>query len=344
MNDLKEFIDGLPKAELHVHIEGTLEPALMFELAARNGVSLPYRTVNELKGAYQFTSLQDFLDIYYQSMSALQHERDFYDLTWAYLEKCHQQNILHSELFFDPQGHTGRGIDFSTVVNGISRALADGKRQLGISSELIMCFLRHLDESDAIATLHTAMPYRDRIVGVGLDSSELGHPPEKFKEVFAMARTAGFYTVAHAGEEGPPDYIWQALRCLKVDRIDHGNRALEDKELLSVLVLDFVPLTLCPLSNLKLRVIDNMRQHPLKCMLDQGLLVTVNSDDPAYFGGYLNENYYAVQEALNLDESHLEQLARNSWSAAFLDDDKKHSYYIKLNAYCAAYSRQRAQV
>ena len=340
MNNLRAFIAGLPKAELHIHIEGTLEPELLFELAARNRVELPYNNVDELKDAYQFSRLQDFLDIYYQGMSVLQQEQDFYDLTWAYLKKCKQQNILHTEPFFDPQAHTGRGVKFSTAISGIQQALVDGQQKLGVSSALIMCFLRHLDQADAIATLHAAMPYRDRIVGVGLDSSESGHPPEKFKKVFEMARSAGFKAVAHAGEEGPPEYIWQALNGLKVERIDHGNRAMEDQGLLALLAQQSTPLTLCPLSNLKLRVIEKVSDHPLKTMLELGLLVTVNSDDPAYFGGYLNENFYAVQQALNLERGDLEQLARNSWLAAFLDDHKRRLCLKKLQDYCADYSQQ----
>lgn len=333
MADLKKFIEGLPKVELHLHIEGSLEPELMFELAKRNKVTLPFKTVEEVRQAYHFSNLQDFLDIYYQGMSVLLAEQDFYDLTWAYLKKMAEQHVMHVEIFFDPQGHTSRGVAFETVINGITRALDDGQKKLGISSKLIMCFLRHLSEEDALATLAQALPYKDRIIGVGLDSSEVGHPPSKFARVFAKARSEGFLLVAHAGEEGPPEYVWEALDILKVDRIDHGNRSLEDSQLVKRLVKNGIALTVCPLSNLKLRVVKDMYSHPLKKMLELGLKVTVNSDDPSYFDGYMNENYLAVTEALGLEKSHLVKLAQNSIDASFLDASHKLALLQKLAEY-----------
>ena len=309
MTDYTAFIAGLPKAELHVHIEGTLEPEMMFAIARRNGVTLPYPTVDALRAAYAFNNLQDFLDIYYLGAAALEAEQDFHDLTWAYLERARAQAVLHTEIFFDPQAHTARGVPFATVIDGIHRALTDAHTKLGLSSRLILCFLRHLDEADAEATLDAALPYRDRIVAVGLDSSELGHPPSKFARVFARARDAGFRAVAHAGEEGPPDYVRDTIDLLKVDRIDHGNRALEDPALVERLAALRLPLTVCPLSNLKLSGVATMTAHPLRRMLDAGLVATVNSDDPAYFGGYVNENYAAVQTALGLGRDDLATLA-----------------------------------
>jgi len=330
---MKAFIEGLPKVELHCHIEGTFEPELMFALAERNAITLPYPSIEALKQAYQFTRLQDFLDIYYQGMNVLQTERDFYDLTWAYLQKISEQNVRHTEIFFDPQGHVSRGVSFETVVNGIDNALKDAGAKFGMTSELIMCFLRHLDEDDAIKTLEMAEPWRDRIIGVGLDSSELGHPPSKFQRVFYMAREQGYLCVAHAGEEGPAEYVHEALDLLKVDRIDHGNNALDDEALVQKLADMKMPLTVCPLSNTRLCVVDDMRQHPIKKMLDMGLHATVNSDDPAYFGGYMNENYSAITEALNLDETDLIQLAKNGIDAAFTDADRKHQLHDELNRY-----------
>jgi adenine deaminase len=284
----KSFIQGMPKAELHIHIEGSLEPEMMFELAERNGVSLRYASAEEARQAYDFGDLQSFLDLYYKGMQVLLHERDFYDLIWGYLQKISAQNVRHTEIFFDPQAHTDRGVPFETVILGIHRALVDAERQLGISSELIMCFLRHLSAEKAMETFHTALPFGDRIVAVGLDSSEVGHPPRDFKAVFDEAREHGFLTVAHAGEEGPPEYIWQALDDLKVFRIDHGVRCTEDPKLVERLREEQIPLTVCPLSNVKLRVFDSIQDHNLKRMLDLGLRVTVNSDDPAYFGGYVD--------------------------------------------------------
>lgn len=333
MSDITQFIKGLPKVELHLHIEGSLEPELMFALAQRNNINIPFKSVEEVRAAYDFSNLQDFLDIYYQGMNVLQTAQDFYDLTWAYLERVAQQNVQHVEIFFDPQGHTSRGIAFSTVLNGITNALEDGRKKLGVTSQLIMCFLRHLSEEDALKTLEEALPFKDKILGVGLDSSEVGHPPSKFTHVFAKAREAGFLIVAHAGEEGPPEYVWEALDQLKVNRIDHGNRSLEDDKLVSRLVTEGMALTVCPLSNLKLCVIKDIDQHPLKKMLDLGLKATVNSDDPAYFGGYMNENYTAVADALGLERTHILKLARNSIDASFLNDSEKKRLYDNLDNY-----------
>ena len=335
MTEISAFIAGLPKAELHLHIEGTLEPELMFALAARNGLDLPYDSVEALRAAYDFGSLQDFLDLYYQGMAVLQREQDFYDLTWAYLERARAQNVLHAEIFFDPQGHTERGIAFDVAVNGIDRALKEAEARLGMSTALIMCFLRHLSQEEAFETLELALPHRDRIVAVGLDSSERGHPPEKFEQVFARARDEGFLTVAHAGEEGPADYVRGALDRLAVRRIDHGVRSLEDEALVARLAAERVPLTVCPLSNVRLAVYQDMKDHPLRTMLERGLMVTVNSDDPAYFGGYVNENYQAVQDALGLDRDQLVRLARNSFEASFLEDGRKQALLGRLEAYVA---------
>jgi len=333
MSPLNSLIKGLPKIELHVHIEGTLEPELMFTLAQRNHIQLPYQTVDELRQAYQFGNLQDFLDLYYQGMSVLQSEQDFYDLTWAYLQRIADQNVVHTEIFFDPQGHTSRGVPFATVINGITDALNDAQAELGITSKLILCFLRHLSEEDAFQTLEAALPYQDKIIGVGLDSSELGHPPSKFKQVFAKAHVEGFLAVAHAGEEGPPSYVWEALDQLKVHRIDHGNRALEDEHLVKRLVEEQMVLTVCPLSNLKLCGVKDLREHPLRTMLDLGLKVTVNSDDPAYFGGYMTENYQAITEALNLQPDQIKQLAENSIDGSFLSAVEKATLKTQLNEY-----------
>ena len=333
---MDSFIEGLPKVELHLHIEGSLEPEMLFDLAQRNKVELPFKSVEEVRKAYDFSNLQDFLDIYYQGMGVLQTEQDFYDLTFAYLKKAAAQNVVHTEIFFDPQGHTERGIKFETVLNGITHALDDGKEKLGISSRLIMCFLRHLSEEEAFKTLEQAVPYKDRIIGVGLDSSEVGHPPSKFSNVFARARIEGFLAVAHAGEEGPPEYIREALDLLKVNRIDHGNRALEDQKLVAMLVEKDMALTVCPLSNFNLRVIKDMKKHPLKRMLELGLKVTINSDDPAYFGGYMNENYKVVTEALSLEKPHLLTLARNAIEAGFLTQTEKDNLLNRVNAYAAS--------
>ena len=336
MTNINAFIEGLPKVELHLHIEGSLEPEMLFALAQRNKIELPFKSVEEVRKAYDFGNLQDFLDIYYQGMGVLQTEQDFYDLTLAYLEKSAAQNVVHTEIFFDPQGHTERGIKFETVLNGITRALDDGKKKLGISSRLIMCFLRHLSEEDAFKTLEQALLYKDRIIGVGLDSSEVGHPPSKFKRVFDRARAEGFLTVAHAGEEGPPEYIWEALDLLKISRLDHGNRALEDQNLIARLTGEGMALTVCPLSNLKLCVIKDMKKHPLKKMLELGLKATVNSDDPAYFGGYMNDNYKAVTEALSLEKPHLLILVRNSIDASFLTQTEKNNLLDQVKAYATS--------
>jgi adenosine deaminase len=300
MTDTDALIKRLPKCELHIHIEGSLEPELMFALARRNGITLPYPSVEALRHAYHFRDLQDFLNLYYRGMSVLITEQDFYDLAWAYLQRAHADNVRHVEMFFDPQGHTSRGIAFSTVIDGLHRAIADAARTLGVQASLIMCFLRDRDEADAERTLDSALGFKDRIVGVGLDSAESGNPPSKFKHVFRRARDAGFFLSAHAGEEGPPGYVWEALDVLGVARIDHGNRSLEDETLMGRLARDQVPLTMCPLSNLRLRVVDDLVHHPLRRMLDKGIIATVNSDDPAYFGGYVNQNYLAVSKALGL--------------------------------------------
>jgi len=332
-SSLQQFIDGLPKVELHLHIEGTLEPELLFALARRNNVRIPFKTVAEVRNAYQFSSLQHFLDMYYLGMEVLQKEQDFYDLTSAYLDRVAKQNVAHVEIFFDPQAHTERGVKFETALQGIWRALEEGKKKLNVSSRLIMCFLRHLSEDDAFRALDLALAHKDKIVGVGLDSSEKGHPPSKFARVFARARQEGFLTMAHAGEEGPPEYVWQALDQLQVNRIDHGNRSLEDEKLVARLVNEEVALTVCPLSNLKLRVVSSMKQHPLRKMLDVGIRATVNSDDPAYFGGYINDNYKTVASALGLDRSHLVSVARNGIDASFLDDGAKAALRSKLDHY-----------
>lgn len=320
---LDKFIDDMPKVELHLHIEGSLEPELMFELAQRNKVAIPFNSVDEVRAAYDFSNLQDFLDIYYQGMSVLQTEQDFYDLTMAYLKRVAAQNVMHTEIFFDPQGHTERGVAFDTVLNGITRALNDGRTQLGVTSHLIMCFLRHLSEEKAFETLNQAIPYKDKILGVGLDSSEVGHPPSKFERVFAAARKEGFLLVAHAGEEGPPAYVWEALDGLKIDRMDHGNRSLEDGALVKRIANDGIALTVCPLSNLRLCGVKDMKDHPLKTMLDLGLKATVNSDDPAYFGGYMTENFKAVAQALSLTREDLLTLTRNGIEASFVSNDEK---------------------
>jgi adenosine deaminase len=332
---LESSIRGLPKAELHIHIEGSLEPELIFELAQRNEVSLPYASVERLREAYAFTDLQSFLDIYYAGASVLLKEQDFYDMTWAYLERAHAQSVRHTEIFFDPQTHTERGIAFETVLAGIERALADGRSRLGVSSKLILCFLRHLSCEAALKTLTDALPFKSSFVAVGLDSSELGNPPKKFQPVFDLAREEGLLTVAHAGEEGPPDYIWQALDLLGVSRVDHGVRCSEDPRLVERLVRDQIPLTTCPLSNLKLRVFETMEQNNLLQLMDAGLHVTINSDDPSYFGGYIAENYLAVHHALGLSLDRLADLARASFTASFLEPEEKQAFVAEVDAYVA---------
>ena len=325
-----ELIRVLPKAELHVHIEGTFEPELMFEIAQRNHIQIPYQSVEEIKQAYNFHNLQSFLDIYYAGANVLVHEQDFYDLAWAYFEKCAEDKVVHTEMFFDPQTHTERGVEFATVLNGLKRACTDAKDKLGISSQLIMCFLRHLSEEDAFKTLEQALAFKDDIIAVGLDSSEVGHPPSKFERVFAKAREAGFLIVAHAGEEGPPEYVWEALDLLRVNRIDHGVRSDEDPALLQRLIDEKMPLTVCPLSNLKLCVVEDMAEHNIHRLLKQGVHVTINSDDPSYFGGYMNDNFLAVHTALNLSNDELKQLAINSFEASFIDQAEKQKWIATI--------------
>lgn len=330
MSDLHNLIRSLPKAELHLHLEGCLEPELAFALAKRNGVSLAYDSVDSLRAAYRFNRLQDFLDLYYASTAVLLQEQDFYDLTWSYLLKAKENNVVHAEVMFDPQAHTVRGVPFSAVIGGIYRALANGYEQLGISFRLIMSFLRDQGQEEGLKTLEEAEPFQGWITAVGLDSSERDYPPDLFADLFYRAHEMGFLTVAHAGEEGPPEYIWGALDLLKVSRIDHGNGALEDPDLLDVLGVYDIPLTMCPLSNMRLKVISEMTEHPLKELLDRGIRVTVNSDDPAYFGGYLNDNFIAVADALRLSREEIVQLVRNSFEGSFLADGEKRACLKKV--------------
>ena len=332
---LPDFLRGLPKAELHIHIEGSLEPELIFALAERNGVALPYGSVETLRAAYAFTDLQSFLDIYYAGASVLLTEADFFDMAWAYFLRAQADNIIHAELFFDPQTHTARGVPFAAVIDGLHRACERAGRELGIRARLILCFLRHLSEAEAIETLEQAKPHRNKFIGVGLDSSERGHPPEKFAQVFAMARAMGLHAVAHAGEEGPPEYIWSALDVLKAERIDHGVQAVHDPALMKRLAHERIPLTVCPLSNLKLRVFDSLDRHTLRDMMRAGILVTINSDDPAYFGGYLNQNYLETFAALDLDATDAVTLAANSLEASFATAEQKSADREQLRAYCA---------
>ena len=336
MTSIDAFISGIPKAELHLHIEGTLEPEMLFALATKHAVTLQHSSVETLRSAYRFDNLQSFLDIYYTGADVLRDEEDFYSLTWAYLRRAHQQGIVHIEIFFDPQSHTSRGIAFSVVVRGIERALVQGEREFGITYRLIMCFLRHLSADDAMKTLEESLPFVSSIAAVGLDSSELGHPPGKFARVFERARREGFLTVAHAGEEGPASYISEALDVLGVSRIDHGVRSEEDPVLLERLVQEQVPLTVCPLSNVMLKVVDRIEDHNLKRLLDRGLCVTVNSDDPAYFGGYLAENYRAVYDGLQLSRADITQLARNSLNASFLPAADKQAWMGRIDEFVAA--------
>jgi adenosine deaminase len=330
MSELKQLVQDLPKAELHIHIEGSLEPAMMFELARRNAVSLPYPDIDSITNAYNFNCLQDFLDIYYQGMSVLLTEQDFHDLTWAYLLRCHQQNVVHCEIFFDPQGHTERGVEFEVFMQGICSALDKAQTELGISSKLIMCFLRHLDEASSLATLDAAGPYLDKIAGVGLDSSELGHPPHLFQQVFAKAAELGLKRVAHAGEEGPPEYVFEAIDLLKVDRIDHGNRSLEHEDLTKRLVREGIPLTVCPLSNLRLAVVKNMADHPIRNMLELGLKACINSDDPAYFGGYMNDNFNSLIDEAKLSRDEIFQLTINGFESSFLTPAEKQQHLDRI--------------
>ncbi|GAA6140296.1 adenosine deaminase [Hydrogenophaga sp. 5NK40-0174] len=334
--DTLALAKALPKAELHIHIEGSLEPELIFALAQRNGVSLAYASVDALREAYAFTDLQSFLDIYYAGASVLLKEDDFFDMAWAYFEKAKADNVVHAELFFDPQTHTERGVDMGVVIGGLKRACEKAEQDLGISSALILCFLRHLSEDEAFATLEAAMPYRDAFIGVGLDSSEVGHPPSKFSRVFARCRELGLHIVAHAGEEGPPAYIWEALDDLKVERIDHGVRCLEDDKLVMQLARTRLPLTVCPLSNLKLCVVDDMKDHPLKRLLHAGLCATVNSDDPAYFGGYMNANFEACVNALGLNRAEVVQLVRNSFEASFVEEGRRAALMASVDAMLAS--------
>lgn len=329
--ELEKYISKIPKTELHLHIEGSFEPELMFEIAQRNQVNIKFKTVEELRQAYEFGNLQDFLDIYYDGANVLLHEQDFYDLTMAYFKKCREDNVVHTEIFVDPQTHLSRGVTMKTIINGITRARMDAEREFGISSYLIVCFLRHLDENSAIDMLEEALQFKEKIIGVGLDSSEVGNHPEKFKRVFARAREENFRLVAHAGEEGPSDYIWGALRELNVSRIDHGIRCMGDEELVEYLAENQIPLTVCPLSNLKLQVVKSLTHHPLKEMLNNGLLAMVNSDDPAYFGGYVNENMLQTADALNLSENDILQLAKNSFIASFLPDEEKEKWLTELD-------------
>jgi adenine deaminase len=332
---MEAFLMELPKAELHVHVEGTLEPGLMFEMARRNRVDLPYADEDSVRRAYVFQDLQSFLDIYYAACSVLVTERDFYELTLEYLRRAVSQGVRHAEIFFDPQTHTDRGIEFATVVNGITDALADGERELGVTSRLIMCFLRHLSAEAAMETLETALPHRDAIIGVGLDSSEKDNPPVKFRDVYDRARAEGFLAVAHAGEEGPPEYIWQALDVLEVQRVDHGEKCMEDERLVERLVAEQMPLTVCPFSNVKLRVVPDLRRHRAAQMLHRGLCVTINSDDPAYFGGYIGDNYVGTAQALGLTLDEMTRVARNSFSASFLPDAEKQRHLDTVDAYAA---------
>ncbi|UPR35143.1 adenosine deaminase [Vibrio cyclitrophicus] len=333
---MDSFIKNLPKVELHLHIEGTLEPELMFELAKRNNVSIPFENPDQVRDAYQFHNLQSFLDIYYQGANVLLHQQDFYDLTWAYLLKCQQDNVVHTEIFFDPQTHTERGIGFDTVVGGITQALQQAEQELGISSQLIMCFLRHLDEDSAFETLKQAVPYKDKIIAVGLDSSEQSNPPEKFKHVFQEAINQGFLTVAHAGEEGPAQNIIDALSLLGITRIDHGVRCVEDEELMEQLIAKRTPLTVCPLSNTKLKVFETMQEHNIVELLRKGLCVTINSDDPAYFGGYMNDNFLAVANAHPVTKNELAQFSINAIEASFISPNAKEDLITQVRQHLAA--------
>ena len=332
---MNAFIQGLPKVELHLHIEGSLEPELLFELAQRNNIDIPYESPQELRKAYEFEDLQSFLDIYYQGANALRTEQDFYDLTWAYLERCKADNVIHTEIFFDPQTHTDRGIEFETVINGIHRAMQDGNEQLGITSQIIACFLRHLSEESAIETLQSIIKHQDKIIGVGLDSSELGHPPEKFKRAFQQAKDAGLLTVAHAGEEGPAQNIVDSVEMLSVSRVDHGVRCVEDESLMDALIESKMPLTVCPLSNIKLCVFDAMEQHNVVDLLRKGVAVTINSDDPAYFGGYMTDNFMAVSNAHPMTKSELAQFTINAINASFISEALKAKYRAQVADYLA---------
>lgn len=337
---MKTFIKNLPKAELHLHIEGSLEPEMMFEKAKKNGIKIPYKNITEVQKAYEFTNLQDFLDIYYAGARVLISQEDFYDLTYAYMKKCHEQNIVHTEIFFDPQTHTSRGIKFKTVLMGIKTALEDAKIEFGISSCIIMCFLRHLSEEEALDTFFQALPFKEDIMGIGLDSSEIGHPPRKFKQVFEKAKEAGFKLVAHAGEEAGVEYIVEALNVLGIERIDHGVQAMNSQGLMQRLKKSQIPLTVCPHSNIELKVFDSMKEHNVKAMLEYGLNITLNSDDPAYFKGYLNENFISVYESLHLQKKQLIQLAKNSFEASFISSKAKKKYLKQLDEYVASHENR----
>jgi len=328
--EIIEYIKKTPKTELHLHIEGTLEPDHMFKLAKRNNVSIPFKNVEEVKSAYNFHNLDSFLNIYYQGSKVLINEEDFFDLTWAYLLKCKKDNVVHTEIFFDPQTHMDRGIDFNVVINGIYKALSKAKNELNITSKIIMCFLRHLDEESGFKVLSKAIKHKDKIIGVGLDSSELGNPPKKFEKLFKKAIEEGFLTVAHAGEEGPPEYIWEAIDLLKIKRIDHGVQCLKDEKLVKKLRESQIPLTVCPLSNIKLCVFDKLEEHNLKKIINEDLMATVNSDDPAYFGGYLNENLIQTQSALNLSRQEVKTLIINSFKSSFLNENEKKNWISKV--------------
>ena len=330
MKKIVEFIKKTPKAELHLHIEGTLEPELLFKLANRNDIQIPFANIDEIKCAYSFNNLESFLKIFYQGSRVLIKEQDFFDLTWAYAKKCKEDNVVHTEIFFDPQTHVNRGINFDTVINGIYKALQKANEEFGLTSKIIMCFLRHLDEASGFEILDQALVHKDKIVGIGLDSSEVGHPPRKFEKLFNKAIEKGFLTVAHAGEEGPPEYIWEALNLLKVKRIDHGVQCLQDEKLVQKLRDNQIPLTVCPLSNIKLRVFNKLEEHNLKKMLNKGLMVMVNSDDPAYFGGYINRNLIECQSALNLSMNEVKTLIINSFKSSFLKEEKKREWISKL--------------
>ena len=330
MKEIIEFIKKAPKAELHLHIEGTLEPSLLLELAKRNDIQIPFTDIDEIKSAYNFSDLESFLNIFYQGSRVLIKEQDFYDLTWAYALKCKEDNVVHAEIFFDPQTHVNRGVNFDLVINGIHRALQKANKEFGLTHKIIMCFLRHLDEVSAFEILDQALVHKDKIIGVGLDSSEIGHPPRKFEKVFKKAIQNGFLTVAHAGEEGPPEYIWEALKLLKVKRIDHGVQCLHDEKLVKKLRENQIPLTVCPLSNIKLRVFDKMKNHNLKKMLNKGLLVMVNSDDPAYFGGYINDNLIECQTELNFSMKEIKTLIINSFKSSFLKEEEKRNWIEKI--------------
>lgn len=330
---MKEFIKNLPKAELHLHIEGTLEPELLFSIAKRNKITIPFQTVEELREAYKFDCLQDFLDIYYQGANVLHHEQDFYDLTYAYLTKCKHQNVRHTEIMFDPQTHTERGVSFETIITGITNACEDARTNFGVTSILIMSYLRHLSEESAFETLKQSLPFKNKITAIGLDSSEKGNPPSKFKNVFEASIKEGYIPLAHAGEEGNADYVWEAIDELKIKRIDHGNNALQDDKLVEEIIKRDLALTLCPLSNKALQVVPELKNHPLKKMMDLGLRVTVNSDDPAYFGGQINQNYFEIQEALNLTKQDLYELAKNSFNYSLLDYETKKVYIDELENY-----------